>query len=111
MTAVLLQANIRPELASRVVRALIDAGCGDILQTDAQRVHAGLDASQYEFSMRLGQAFEPMVRLEAVGSPGQCAQWVHVIQRTGGTGRLGDGFVTLIPVVRTEHLSEPGAAP
>lgn len=100
-----MRAIVRPQLAARVVQALIDAGCGDLWVEECRRVVSGLHEEDVEYSVQIGQKVEPMVRLEAVGRPVEVQRWAGIIGQTGTTHRHGDGVVTVVAVARHFHLS------
>lgn len=111
MTYQLLIASVRGPLASRVIQSLIDAGCKDLFIHPASRVLPGLDRSSYDYSVQLGQGFEPMIRLEAVGLPDEINRWTSAIRAAGSTGRHGDGIVCVISPAAYLHISEGAAGP
>lgn len=105
MSDQVLQAYVRPQLAARVVQALMDAGCGDIILAECRRVVSNMQASDLEYSVQIGQKVESMMRVEAIGPAGAVGQWVRIIQESGTTHRHGDGMVTVMAVARHVHLS------
>lgn len=105
MTFQILTAVVRSPLAARVIQALVDAGCRDLVVQDVRRVLAGLDRASYEFSVQMGQEFEPMVRLDAVGSPEDILRWSKAARAAGSTGRHGDGIVSIVDAAAFLHLS------
>lgn len=106
-----LIASVRRALAARVIQSLIDAGCRDLFVHEASRVLPGLDRSTYDYSVQLGQGFEPMVRLEAVGLPDEIGKWTSAIRAAGSTGRHGDGIVYVVSPLTYVHISEGAAGP
>ncbi len=111
MTYQLLITSVRRPLAARVIQSLIDAGCRDLFVHDASRVLPGLDRSSYDYSVQLGQGFEPMIRLEAVGLPDEISRWTSAIRAAGSTGRHGDGVVCVISPAAYFHISEGASGP
>ena len=109
MTHQILTASVRLPLAARVVQALLDVGCRDLFVHDASRILPGLGRGSYDYSVQIGQGFEPMVRLEAVGLPDEVLRWTEAIRATGSTGRHGDGLVSVVNAAAFLHLSESGA--
>lgn len=105
MTMQLLQAYVRPQLASRVVQTLIDEGCGDLAITECRRVVGGLEEAEIEYSVQIGQKIEMMIRLETVGPAERVATWVQIIRERGATRRHGDGLVVVLEVAGYVHLS------
>ena len=105
MTYQILIASVRLPLVARVIQALIDAGCPDLFMHDASRVLTGLDRSSSAYSVRLGQGFEPMVRLEAVGRPAEIVRWTEAVHQAASTGRHGDGVLCVLNAVGYFHLS------
>ena len=107
MSYQILQAYVRPQLVARITRALLDAGCRDLFVTEAQRVVAGLEESDAEYSVQVGQKVEIMSRIEAMGSAEEVSRWSGIVRQAGRTGRHGDGVVLLAAVVESFHLSGP----
>lgn len=105
MTYQVIQAYVRPQLAARVIQALLDAGCDDLFIAEAKRVAAGLHAEDLEYSVQISQRIETMTRLEVIGTLGEVAQWVQVIREAGSSRRPGDGVVTVSVAVEHFHLS------
>lgn len=106
MSVHVMQAYVRPQLAARVVQALIDAGCGDLCVEECRRVMPGLEEADGEYSVQIGQKVEPMIRLEAIGPAAAVERWARTIQESGTTHRHGDGAVTVIQAARHHHLSD-----
>ena len=105
MTYQVIQAYVRPQLAARVIQALLDAGCDDLFIGEAKRVAAGLHAEDLEYSVQISQRIETMTRLEVIGTVGEVAQWVQVIREAGSSRRPGDGVVTVFVAGEHFHLS------
>ncbi len=105
MTYQIIQAYVRPQLAARVVQALLDAGCDSLFIDETRRVVTGLQAEDIEYSVQIGQKVEPMTRLELIGTTAEVSQWVQVIRETGSSRRHGDGVVTVFEAGEHFHLS------
>lgn len=105
MTYQNIQAYVRPQLAARVIQALLDAGCDDLFLGETRRVVGGLQAPDVEYSVQLGQKVEPMMRLEIIGSADEVERWIGVIRSAGSSRRHGDGVVTVSVAVEHFHLS------
>lgn len=105
MSYQVIHAYVRPQLAARVIQALLDAGCDDLFLAEAKRVATGLHAEDLEYSVPVGQRVETMTWLEVIGTPAETAQWVEVIRRAGSSHRPGDGVVTVAPALEHFHLS------
>lgn len=105
MTYQVIQAYVRPQLAARVIQALLDAGCDDLYVGEARRVVAGLQTPDIDYSVQLGQKVEAMMRLEVIGSADEVDHWVQVIREAGSSRRHGDGVVTVSVAVEHFHLS------
>lgn len=100
-----LHAYVRPQLAARIIRALLDAGCRDLFLTEARRVVAGLDEADAEYSVQIGQKVEVMSRIEVMGSVEAVREWAGIIRKAGWTGRHGDGVVFITEAMEAFHLS------
>lgn len=115
MTHQVIRAYVRPQLAARVIQALIDAGCNDLFLSESRRVVAGLAGPDVDYSVQMGQKVEPMIRLEMTGNVDDVERWTRVIRESGSSRRHGDGVVTVVGAVEHFHLSvvppgpEPGA--
>ena len=107
MTYQLLHAYVRPQLAARVVQALLDAGCDDLYVGESRRVVARLPDQDFEYSVAISQKVEPMTRLELLGTDREVERWTRVIRESGSTRRHGDGVVTLVAAAEHFHLSGP----
>lgn len=101
----ILQAYVRPQLAARIIRALVDAGCHDLFLTEARRVVAGLDESDAEYSVHIGQKIEVMSRIDAMGTIEEVQHWSAIVRQAGWTGRHGDGVVVIATAAEAFHLS------
>ncbi len=111
MTGHTLMAYVRPQLAARVVQALIDAGCGDLFFDERLRVVPDLPEGDVAYSVQVGQKVEPMMRLEASGRSDEVERWARVLRESATTGRHGDGVVTVVAVAQHFHLSGPPDRP
>lgn len=108
MSYQILQAYVRPLLVARIIRALIDAGCDDLFLGETRRVVAGLDLSDAEYSVQVGQKVEQMLRLEVIGTADEVRRWARLVREVASTGRHGDGVVTIADAIEHFHLSTPG---
>ena len=113
MSYQVIQAYVRPQLAARVIQALLDAGCDDLFIDETRRVVAGLQAEDFEYSVQIGQKVEPMTRLEVIGTADEVTRWAQVIRESGSSHRHGDGVVTIAAASEHFHLSgwAPGSGP
>lgn len=111
MTYQLLHAYVRPQLAARVVQALLDAGCDDLYVGESRRVVARLPDQDFEYSVAISQKVEPMTRLELLGTDREVERWTRVIRESATTRRHGDGVVTVVDAVDHFHLSGPPQDP
>jgi nitrogen regulatory protein PII len=107
VTYQLLHAYVRPQLAARVVQALLDAGCDDLYVGESRRVVARPPNQDFEYSVAISQKVEPMTRLELLGTDREVERWTGVIRQSASTRRHGDGVVTLVAAVDHFHLSGP----
>jgi nitrogen regulatory protein PII len=105
VTYLVIQAYVRPQLAARVIQALLDAGCDDLFLGEARRVVGGLQGPEFEYSVQLGQKVEVMTRLEVIGSAEEVKKWTSIIRDAGSSRRHGDGVVTVSEAVEHFHLS------
>lgn len=111
MTGLTIMAYVRPHLASRVVQALLDAGCTDLFFDERGRVLPDVPKGDAAYSVQIGQKVEPMIRLEASGHTDEVEHWARVVRETGTTGRHGDGIVIVVAVAQHFHLSGAADAP
>ena len=107
MTYRIIHAYVRPQVAARVVQALIDAGCDDLFLDESRRVAAGLQDPDVEYSVQISQRVEPMTRLEVIGPSDEVERWTRIIRESGSTRRHGDGVVAVVTAVEYFHLSGP----
>ena len=99
-----VSAYVRAEMASRVVEAMTTAGLRDFTIISAQRIAKGLDPSAYQFSMSLGEKFEPVAKLEVVCRDSTAERLVDLIRTAAFTCRRGDGMVFVSPVEDAVHI-------
>lgn len=107
MTHHCLRAYVRPQLAARVIQALIDSGCRDLFLDDASRVVVGRVSASAEYSVQIGQKVESMIRLEVTGTADEVHRWSGIVRAAGSTLHHGDGVVTVQSASEYFHLSGP----
>lgn len=93
-----IEAFVRINMAEHVVSALAAEGSQDFALFEVQRIMRGLPREAYDFSVRLGGTFEPMVKFEVVCRDDTAERLVAAIQRVASTGRPGDGKLFVLPV-------------
>jgi nitrogen regulatory protein PII len=103
-------AVVKPFLAEKVVEALRRAPLEALTVREVKgygRQKSYLD--QYEQSeSEYALAFLPKVEIEAWAEDARVAEIVDRINQVARTGRMGDGKVFVVPVVRFEQVIEIG---
>ena len=93
-----IKAYVRDTMASRVVEALVAAGCRDFSILDVRGVVSGLAAENYQYSVQLADAYERIAKFEIVCRDEDANALIDVIRLAASTGRDGDGMVFLAPI-------------
>ncbi len=101
----MIHAYMRLGRVGPVLEALLECGCFAISVIEVRGITPGLRREEYEYSLRLAQAFEPMTKLEIVGTDAAVAEWAELIAGTARTGALGDGMVFVTPVETAIRIS------
>ena len=106
----LVVAYIRPHMAQAAVAGLLEAGCPDVLVHDGKRLVPGLRGEEYEYSIELGQRYEPMTIILFPAPEDVVARWTEVVRRTARTGHHGDGDILVVPLDAVVRISGSAAA-
>lgn len=101
-----VSAYVRTEMASHVVAALTGADCRDFTIIEGRRVIKGLPGEDYQFSIALGEKFEPVAKFEVVCRDENAGTLAELIRRAAHTGRRGDGVVFISPVEDAVHIAD-----
>ena len=99
-----IRAFIRDERTSDVTEALANAGF-DFCVLGVQRIARGLDRSEYDFSIALGEEFEKISKLEIVCADSDVEPLLALIQRVAHTGKRGDGMIFVAPIEDAVRMS------
>ena len=99
-----VSAYVRDDMASRVIEALTAADFQDFTIIAAQRIIKGLAGAEYQFSMALGEKFEPVAKVEVVCRNENAERLADLIRTAAFTGRHGDGMVFVSPVEEAIHI-------
>lgn len=97
---------LRPHMAQAAVAALLEVGCRDILAYEVKRLVPGLRGEEYEFSVELGQRYEPMMALIYPAPEDAVTRWTEVVQGAASTGQHGDGEVLVLPLEVVVRISD-----
>ena len=88
-----IRAYVRMNMGEHVVHALSALGCHDFSIDEIRRIKHGLPRESYDFSVMLGEPFEPMLKFEVVCRDENAGRLVEAIRKAATTGRPGDGKI------------------
>jgi nitrogen regulatory protein P-II 1 len=100
-----IKAYVRMNMGEHVVHALSALGGHDFSIMEIQRIKAGLPRGSYDFSVVLGEPFEPMLKFEMVCRDENAGRVVEAIRKAATTGRPGDGKIFVATVDEAVAIS------
>ena len=100
-----IKAYVRLNMGEHVVHALSALGCHDNSIVEVRRIKHGLPRGSYEFSVVLGEAFEPMLEFELVCKDENAGRLVEAVRKAATTGQPGDGRIFVLPVDEAVAIS------
>ena len=100
-----IRAYVRMNMGEHVVHALSSLGCHDYSIAEVRRIKHGLPRGSYDFSVVLGEPFEPMLRFEVVCRDENAARVVEAVRKAATTGQPGDGRIFLVTVDEAVAIS------
>jgi len=101
-----LKAFIHRNRAADVIRALKDAGFGNLSMVDVKGMLAALDSKEREFSVELGEEIITEVKLELVCEEERVAEAVDLIRENSRTGQPSAGWIYLSDIVAALPIEE-----
>jgi nitrogen regulatory protein PII len=100
-----IKAYVRSAMANHVVDALASEPGLHFSVLEVKGISPGLPPGTYDFSVVLGEAFEPMLKFEVVCRDENTARIAELIRRAANSGRAGDGIVFIADVEEAIRIS------
>ena len=100
-----IKAYVRMNMAEHVVRALSTLGCKDFCIVEVRRIKQGLPRGSYDFSVVLGEAFEPMLKFEVACRDENADRLIEAVRKAATTGQPGDGRIFVVTVDEAVAIS------
>jgi nitrogen regulatory protein PII len=99
-----IKAYVRSGMANRVVEALAAEPGLHFSVLEVKGISPGLPAGSYDFSVVLGESFEPMLKFEVVCRDENSARIAELVRRAATTGREGDGIIFVAEVAEAIRI-------
>lgn len=100
-----IKAYVRSNMANLVLEALARSDLLDSSIVAVRGVTKGLPQEAYSFSMKLGEVFQEVIKLELVCKDENANRLAEVIQKAACTGRKGDGMIFIAPIDEAIRIS------
>jgi nitrogen regulatory protein PII len=100
-----IKAYVRVNMGEHVVHALSALGCHDFSIVEVRRIKHGLPRGSYDFSVVLGEAFEPMLKFEVACRDENAGRLIEAVRKAATTGKPGDGRIFVVTVEEAVAIS------
>ncbi len=100
-----IKAYVRANMANHVIEALASEQFLDFSILAVRGITPGLAREAYDYSVALGEAFEPIVKFELVCREENAARLAEIIRKGATTGHKGDGMIFIASVEEAIRIS------
>ena len=100
-----IKAYVRANMANHVIEALASEQFLDFAVIEVRGIAQGLPREAYQFSVDLGEAFEPIVKFELVCREENAERLAELIRRAAATGQKGDGMIFIGAIEQAIRIS------
>jgi nitrogen regulatory protein PII len=100
-----VKAYVRPHMTSRIVDSLVREGCSVFSILEVRGI-ARSTVSGLDFSVELGDRYEPMLKLEIICRDDHADRYAEIIRQAAHTGHEGDGLVFIESIESVTRISD-----